>query len=201
MQISDGSSENHPAVYWRKLWAVALLVKLMMMMFDFKAHLWKDYCADQSRGMWRHWVLCKSFCFFLPEEMATLCWDVSFRWLVWVVVRLSLSLPWAFTCEPRGPNTENILDRQVQKVTTPPFSSSLSFTPSLVYSVSLCLSSLLRVIYTSCDVIGAVTRATPTHSFKNTKSDRDASLFSSLRNWPLTLAQKRMFSTLMHPCF
>lgn len=73
------------------------------------------------------------------------------------------------TSEPRGPNTENILDRQVQKVTTPPFSSPLSFISSLVYSVTLCLSSLLRVIYTSCDVIGAVTRATPTYSFKNKK--------------------------------
>lgn len=182
MQISDVSCENHLAVYWKTLWAVVLLVNLLMMMiFDFKAHLWKDYCADHERYVKALSGLQEFLGFSSRGNGHTVLGCVFQVACMSGGEAVSISPMSISTCEPRGPNTENILDRQVQKVTTPPFSSSLSFIPSLVYSVTLCLSSLLRVIYTSCDVIGAVTRATPTHSFKNTKSDRDAALFSSLR--------------------
>jgi len=35
----------------------------LMMMSDFKAHLWKGYRADPGGGMCRHWVVCKRFFF------------------------------------------------------------------------------------------------------------------------------------------
>ncbi len=139
-------------------------------MTDFKAHLWKvcflEVCEGtewfarvsgfSSRGN-GHTVL---GCVF---QVACTSGGEAFS-----ICPVSIS-----ACKPRGPNTENILDRQVPKV-PPPFSSSLSFIPSLFYTVTLCLSSLLRVIYTSCDVIGAVTRAPRHTSLKTQKSDRDA---------------------------
>lgn len=112
----------------------------------------------------------------------------------WQWGRLYLSLEYLCLEAERPRHRKHI--RQADPKTRPPlspFSFLRSFTPSLTF-----FFSAEGYIYTSCDVIGPVTRATPTHSFK-TVIEKHISL--TLRGSPLTRAQNQTFSTLMHPCF
>lgn len=115
----------------------------------------------------------------------------------WQWGRLDLSLEY-LCLEAEGPRHRKHI-RQAKLGPPPSFSLPLplsflrSFTPSLTF-----FFSAEGYIYTSCDVIGPVTRATPTRSLTNV-IEKHISL--TLGGSPLTRAQNPTFSTLMHPCF
>ncbi len=126
-------------------------------------------------GMWRHWVVCKGFWVFFQRKWSWCVFQVACTsgGEVFSISPMSIS-----ACEPRGPNTENILDMASPKSPPLPFSSSVSLIPSLFYTVTLCLSSLLRVIYIQAVMLLGLLPEPPRHTpFKNTESDRDAALF------------------------
>ncbi len=166
-----------------------LLVKRVS---DFKVHLWKVCLSEACEGT--EWFARASG--FSSRGNGH---DVSFRWLVRVAVRSSLSLPWVFLLASR--DTENILDRQVPKVPpSPSLPLSLWFLASFTPSLSVCLLSW--ELYIQAVMLLGLLPEPPWHTpLKTPKVIEMQHFLSSPRGWPLTLAQNWLFSTLMHPCF
>lgn len=148
-------------------------------------------------GMWRHWVVFKGFCVFFPEEMAMMC--LSGGLYEWRLGLLYLSHEY-FCLRAERPQHRKHIRQASPKSHPPSLPLSLWFLASFTPSLSVCLLSW--ELYIQAVMLLGLLPEPPWHTpLKTPKVIEMQHFLSSLRGWPLTLAQNRLFSTLMHPCF